>query len=69
MTCDQDHGYKDEQRAFNAGAMNEFPETVGVGAPPCLDYGKGKGLVNAASHSPSLTLCGEDDGPGPIILN
>src|SRR5262245_23464755 len=45
VTCDQDHGYKDEQRAFDAGAMNEFPETVGVGAPPCLDYGKGKGLV------------------------
>jgi phospholipase C len=45
VTCDQDHGYKDEQRAFNAGGMNEFPETVGVGAPPCIDYGKGKGLV------------------------
>jgi len=44
-TCDQDHGYKDEQKAFNAGAMNLFPETVGVGAPPCLDYGRGKGLV------------------------
>jgi len=45
VTCDQDHGYKDEQRAFDAGAMNAFPETVGVGAPPCIDYGKGKGLV------------------------
>jgi phospholipase C len=44
-TCDQDHGYTDEQRAFNAGAMNKFPETVGVGAPGCLDYGFGKGLV------------------------
>jgi phospholipase C len=44
-TCDQDHGYTDEQRSFNAGAMNKFPETVGVGAPGCLDYGHGKGLV------------------------
>jgi hypothetical protein len=46
-TCDQDHNYKDEQKAFSAGAMNTFPETVGVGGPPstCLDYGKGKGLV------------------------
>lgn len=44
-TCDQDHGYTDEQRAFNAGGMNLFPDTVGVGGPPCLDYGKGKGLV------------------------
>jgi hypothetical protein len=24
--------------------------------------GKGEGLVNAASHSPSLTVCGEGDG-------
>src|SRR5262252_5092383 len=44
-TCDQDHNYKDEQRSFNAGAMNKFPETVGVGGPPCLDYGHGTGLV------------------------
>jgi phospholipase C len=44
-TCDQDHNYKDEQGAFNAGGMNKFPETVGVGAPPCIDYGHGKGLV------------------------
>jgi phospholipase C len=45
VTCDQDHNYKDEQAAFNAGGMNKFPETVGVGAPPCYDAGKGKGLV------------------------
>ena len=25
--------------------MNRFPETTGVGGPPCLDYGKGNGLV------------------------
>jgi phospholipase C len=45
VTCDQDHNYKDEQAAFNAGGMNKFPETVGVG--PCAqpDYGHGKGLV------------------------
>ena len=44
-TCDQDHNYKDEQKSYGAGAMNLFPENVGVGAPPCLDYGHGKGLV------------------------
>jgi phospholipase C len=44
-TCDQGHGYKQEQQSYNAGGMNKFPETVGVGGPPCLDYGKGKGLV------------------------
>jgi phospholipase C len=44
-TCDQGHGYLQEQQSYNAGAMNRFPETVGVGGPTCLDYGKGKGLV------------------------
>jgi hypothetical protein len=28
--------------------------------------GQGEGLVNAASHSPALTVCGEGDG-GPIL--
>ncbi len=31
LTCDQDHNYNDEQRAFNGGAMNKFPATVGNG--------------------------------------
>lgn len=44
-TCDQDHGYRDEQLAFHGGLMDRFVETVGVGAPGCPDYGKGKGLV------------------------
>jgi phospholipase C len=44
-TCDQGHGYKQEQQSYSAGAMDKFPETVGVGGPPCLDYGHGKGLV------------------------
>jgi phospholipase C len=44
-TCDQDHEYKDEQLAFDAGLMDKFPESVGVGAPGCPDYGAGKGLV------------------------
>jgi hypothetical protein len=29
--------------------------------------GNGEGLVNAASHSPALTVCGEDDGGGITI--
>jgi hypothetical protein len=28
--------------------------------------GRGEGLVNAASHSPALTICGEGDGGGGI---
>ena len=29
--------------------------------------GQGEGLVNAAGHSPALTVCGEDDGGGEVI--
>jgi phospholipase C len=42
-TCDQDHDYGDEQRAFDMGLMDKFPETVGAGCSP--SYGKGTGLV------------------------
>src|SRR6266851_7463429 len=44
-TCDQNHDYGPEQMAFDLGLMDLFPKTVGTGAPGCLDYGKGKGLV------------------------
>jgi phospholipase C len=46
VTCDQDHNYADEQKAFNSGLMNKFVETVGVGGTgTCVDAGKGTGLV------------------------
>ena len=35
QTCDQDHGYKNEQRAFNSGLMDRFVESVGRGAGNC----------------------------------
>ena len=48
-TCDQDHNYGDEQKAFNQGLMNMFPGSVGEGAGEFCDatfaYGKDKGLV------------------------
>jgi phospholipase C len=31
VTCDQDHNYNDEQKAFNHRAMNKFPESTGTG--------------------------------------
>jgi phospholipase C len=31
LTCDQDHNYNDEQRAFDNGAMDKFVATVGTG--------------------------------------
>jgi phospholipase C len=44
-TCDQDHTYADEQKAFDSGLMDKFVETVGRGTAACVDYGKGPGLV------------------------
>lgn len=44
-TCDQDHSYTDEQKAFDSGLMDKFVETVGRGTAACTDYGKGAGLV------------------------
>ena len=55
-TCDQDHNYPDEQKAFNAGAMNRFVETVGVGPATCFNAGKGKGLVMITT--PQSPRCG-----------
>jgi phospholipase C len=31
LTCDQDHNYADEQKAFDGGKMDMFPQTVGNG--------------------------------------
>jgi phospholipase C len=45
-TCDQDHSYGDEQKAFDQGLMDLFPASVGVGScTPPYDWGKGQGLV------------------------
>jgi phospholipase C len=32
LTCDQDHDYNDEQKAFDGGAMDKFVTTVGTGS-------------------------------------
>ncbi|HET9649755.1 MAG TPA: alkaline phosphatase family protein [Microlunatus sp.] len=45
QTCDQDHSYTDEQKAFDSGLMDKFVETVGRGSATCTDYGHGRGLV------------------------
>ena len=45
VTCDQDHNYNDEQKAFNSGLMNKFVESVGSTSASCDVAGKGKGIV------------------------
>ncbi len=47
-TCDQDHNYGDEQRAFDGGLMDAFPSTVGTSTcagSTTYSWGKGKGIV------------------------
>jgi phospholipase C len=46
VTCDQNHSYGPEQKAFDHGLMDKFPEFVGVGNSTCdAGTGKGPGLV------------------------
>jgi len=64
LTCDQDHGYADEQKAFDNGQMDKFITSVGTGhgtsptGQPCnasdvMNYYDGNtvtGLWNYAQH-------------------
>jgi phospholipase C len=64
LTCDQDHNYADEQKAFDLGLMDRFPQTVGNGtstsptgtkcvAGDVMNYYDGNtvtGLWNYAQH-------------------
>jgi phospholipase C len=45
VTCDQDHNYADEQKAFNSGLMNKFVESLGVGSSSCDVGGFGTKIV------------------------
>jgi len=61
-TCDQDHNYGDEQKAFDLGLMDLFPATVGVGSSGfcnvSFSYGKNKGLVMGYFDGNTVTaLC------------
>jgi len=85
LTCDQDHDYKDEQLAFDHGAMDKFiqytqkntckPPAYGAGDPHLvLDYYDGNtvtGLWNYAQHfSMSDNSYGTTFGPStPGALN
>jgi len=58
VTCDQNHNYNSEQKAFNSGAMDKFPEFVGQGSSaqfPCNDLGMGPGIVMGYYDGNSVT--------------
>jgi phospholipase C len=47
-TCDQNHSYTPEQKAFDHGLMDQFPKYTGTGGTDFgteCDYGHGTGLV------------------------
>jgi phospholipase C len=61
-TCDQDHAYGDEQKAFDMGLMDMFPASVGQGGisdegfcNPMYAYGMDKGIVEAYFDGNTVT--------------
>jgi phospholipase C len=85
LTCDQDHGYADEQKAFDGGKMDKFVTSVGTGSgnsgtgQPChasdvMNYYDGNtvtGLWNyAQQYSMSDNSFGTTFGPSsPGAIN
>ena len=74
VTTDQDHGYTDEQSAFDAGLMDLFPEHGGFGANTVMGYFDGNtvtGLWNYANYfAMSDNSYGTTFGPStPGLLN
>src|SRR4051812_34843091 len=45
VTCDEDHKYGDEQKAYNGGLMDKFVETLGASSTSCDVGGLGKKVV------------------------
>jgi phospholipase C len=78
LTCDQNHGYADEQAAFNGGAMDKFVESTAGGSCAdrsiVMDYFDGNtvtALWNLAQHfTLSDNFFGSSFGPStPGALN
>ena len=74
VTCDQDHGYTDEQKAFDHGLMDKFVQFVSGGSCPdksiVMDYYDGNtvtGLWNYAQHfAMSDNSYGTNFGPSTV---
>ncbi len=74
VTSDQDHGYTDEQLAFDSGLMDLFPTHTGFGAIEPMGYFDGNtvtGMWNYAQHfAMSDNSYGSTFGPStPGLLN
>ena len=64
MTCDQNHGYGPEQKAYDGGAMDKFPENVSVdtctglyGAPGLtMDYYDGNTVTGLWNYAQQFSM-------------
>jgi phospholipase C len=61
LTCDQDHGYGDEQAAFDGGTMDRFVETVGNGSAGCdakqvMDYFDGNTVTALWNYAQRFSM-------------
>ena len=67
LTCDQDHNYADEQKAFDNGAMDRFVQTVGTATgknpsgQPCtanqvMDYYDGNAVTGLWNYAQNFAM-------------
>src|SRR5262249_20676614 len=57
VTCDQDHNYADEQKAYNGGLMDKFVEAVGSSSASC----------DVAGYGPKGVMVYYDGNTGPAL--
>jgi phospholipase C len=74
FTTDQDHGYTDEQKAFDAGLMDLFPVDGGFGAAEVMGYFDGNTVTGMWNYAQFFAMSdnsfGTTFGPStPGLLN
>jgi phospholipase C len=66
LTADQDHGYTDEQTAFDNGKMDLFPASVGTADSASLASSTGAGAIAATK---ALTMAYYDGNTATVLWN
>ena len=66
LTADQDHGYTDEQTAFDGGKMDLFPASVGTADSAALASSTGAGAIAATK---ALTMAYYDGNTATAMWN
>jgi phospholipase C len=66
LTADQDHGYTDEQKAFDGGKMDLFPLSVGTADSAAMASATGAGAIAATK---ALTMAYYDGNTATVMWN